>query len=155
MSTYIERSMTVESNYAIAEKSHTSFSISLFSNVGSIDQFFSFAIREINIQKSRLRIYRYPHAKSVFHWFSKVITWLPIATPGDFLKIAPQFFDQWEAKPRPITSSTRHFPHALSKFRIIAGNCDWFITRLASCWVWVSTLTDSLINNFYLSPLSG
>ena len=43
------------------------------------------------------------------------------------LKISRQFFNQREAKPKPIEPTTRDFSRALSKLRIIASNSDWFI----------------------------
>ena len=38
------------------------------------------------------------------------------------LKIWRQFFNQWEAEPKPIASSTREFSRAWSKLQVIAGN---------------------------------
>ena len=38
-----------------------------------------------------------------------------------------QFFNQWEAKPKPIAPCTRDFSRASSKLQVIARNCDWFM----------------------------
>ena len=37
------------------------------------------------------------------------------------------FFNQWEAKPKPIAPCMRHFSRALNELQLIARNCDWFI----------------------------
>ena len=56
---------------------------------------------------------------------------IAIAALNDWLKDSRQFFSQWEAKPKPIAPCTRDFSRALSKFQIIAWNCDWFIALFA------------------------
>ena len=38
-----------------------------------------------------------------------------------------QFFNQWDAKPKPIAPCTRDFSRASSELQVIAGNCDWFM----------------------------
>ena len=50
---------------------------------------------------------------------------IAIATLG--LKDSRQFFNQWEAKPKPTAPCTRDFSRASSKLQVIARNCDWFI----------------------------
>ena len=65
--------------------------------------------------------------RAVFKWLSKVMTWLRFLHLVIGLKDSRQFFSQWEAKPKPIAPCTRDFSRALSKFHIIARNCDWFI----------------------------
>ena len=47
------------------------------------------------------------------------------------LKDLRQFFNQWEAKPKPIAPCTRDSSRALSELQIIARNCDWFIALFA------------------------
>ena len=42
-------------------------------------------------------------------------------------KDSRQFFNQWEAKPKPIAPCTRDFSRASSELQLIARNCDWFI----------------------------
>ena len=43
------------------------------------------------------------------------------------LKESCQFFNQWEAKPKPIAPCKRDFFRASSELQVIARNCDWFI----------------------------
>ena len=69
--------------------------------------------------------------RAVFKWLSKVITWLRLLRLVIGLKDSRQFFNQWEAKPKPIAPCTRDFSRALSKFQIISRNCDWFIALFA------------------------
>ena len=64
--------------------------------------------------------------RAVFKWLSKEITWLGLLLSVIGLKDSRQFFNQWEAKPKPITR-TRYFSRAMSELQIIAGNGDWFI----------------------------
>ena len=66
---------------------------------------------------------------AVFKWMSKVITWLPLLHLVIGLKESRQFFNQWEAKPKPKpnTPCTRDFSRASSELQVIARNCDWFI----------------------------
>ena len=45
------------------------------------------------------------------------------------LKISRQFFNQWEAEPKPIAPCTREFSRALSKWQVIVRNSDWFIPQ--------------------------
>ena len=52
---------------------------------------------------------------------------IAIAMLSDWLKDSCQFFNQREAKPKPIAPSTRDFSRALSELQVIARNCDWFI----------------------------
>ena len=47
------------------------------------------------------------------------------------LKMSCQFFNQLEAKQKPITPCTRDFSCALNKSQVIARNVDWFITQFA------------------------
>ena len=44
------------------------------------------------------------------------------------LKDSSQFFNQWEAKPKPIAPRTRDFSRASSELQVIARDCDWFIS---------------------------
>ena len=54
---------------------------------------------------------------AVFKWLSKVITWLRLLRLVIGLKGSRQFFNQWEAKPKPIAPCTRDFSRASSKLR--------------------------------------
>ena len=65
--------------------------------------------------------------RAVFKWLSKVITWLRLLRLVIGLKDLRQFFNQWEAKPKPIAPCTRDFFRASGKLQIIARNCDWFM----------------------------
>ena len=56
---------------------------------------------------------------------------IAIATLNDWLKRLAPVFSQLEAKPKPIMPCTHDFSRALSKFQIIARNCDWFIALFA------------------------
>ena len=69
--------------------------------------------------------------RAVFKWLSKVITSLRLLRLVIGLKDSRQFFNQWEAKPKPIAPCTRDFSRALNKFQIIARNCDWLIALFA------------------------
>ena len=46
------------------------------------------------------------------------------------LKDSSQFFNQWEAKPKPIAPRTRDFSRASSELQMIARDCDWFLAFL-------------------------
>ena len=65
--------------------------------------------------------------RAVFKWLSKVIAWLQLLFFVIGLKDSRQFFNQWEAKPKPIAPCTRDFSRSLSELQVIATNCDWFI----------------------------
>ena len=52
---------------------------------------------------------------------------ITIATLSDWLKRLAPFFNQWDAKPKPIAPCTRDFSRASSELQVIARNCDWFI----------------------------
>ena len=69
--------------------------------------------------------------RAVFKWLSKVITWLRLLRLVIGLKDSRQFFNQWDAKPKPIAPCTRDFSRASSELRVIARNCDWFIALSA------------------------
>jgi len=71
--------------------------------------------------------YNQLHHRAVFKWLSKVITWLRFLRLVIGLKESRQFFNQWEAIPKPIAPCTRHFSRALSELHVIARNCVWFI----------------------------
>ena len=72
-----------------------------------------------------------PSNRAVFKWLSKVITWLQLLRLVIGFKDSRQFFNQWEAKPKPIASCTRDFSHASSELQVIARNCDWFMALFA------------------------
>ena len=69
--------------------------------------------------------------RAVFKWLSKVIKWLRLLRLVIGSKDSRQFFNQWEAKPKPIAPCTRDFSRALSELQVIARNCDWFISLAA------------------------
>ena len=52
---------------------------------------------------------------------------IAIATLSDWLKDTPQFFNQWEAKSKPIAPCTRDFSRASSELQVIARNSDSFM----------------------------
>ena len=58
--------------------------------------------------------------RAVFKWLSKVITWLRLLRLVIGLKDSRHFFNQWEAKPKPIAPHTRDFSRALSELQVIA-----------------------------------
>ena len=70
--------------------------------------------------------------RAVFKWLSKVITLLRLLRLVIGLKESRQYFNQWEAKPKPIAPSTRDFPHASSELHVISKNPDWFMALFAS-----------------------
>ena len=47
------------------------------------------------------------------------------------LKDSRQFYNQWDAKPKPIAPCARDFPRASSELQVIARNCDWFMVLSA------------------------
>ena len=63
--------------------------------------------------------------RAVFKWLSKVITWLRFLRLVIGLKDSRQFFNQWEAKSKPIAPCTRDFSRASSKLQVIARNGSW------------------------------
>ena len=56
---------------------------------------------------------------------------LAITTISDWLKDSHQFFNEREAKPKPIGPCTSDFSHALSELQVIARNSHWFIALFA------------------------
>ena len=65
--------------------------------------------------------------RAVSKWLSKVITWLRFLRLVIGLKDSRQFFNQWEAKPKPIAPCTRDISRASGELQVIARNCDWFM----------------------------
>ena len=65
--------------------------------------------------------------RAVFKSLSKLITWLWLLRFVIGSKDSRQFFNQWEAKPKPIAPCTRDFSRASSELQVIARNCDWLI----------------------------
>ena len=57
------------------------------------------------------------------------------------LKVSRQFFNQWEAKPKPSAPFARNFSRALRKLHVIARNFDWFVPLFA-------TIGNDPSNNF-------
>ena len=82
--------------------------------------------------------------RAVYKWLSKVLTRLRLLRLVIGLKDLRQFFNQWEAKPKPIAPCTRDFSRASGELQIIARNCDWFmelfvpvvIGRSNCFWFW-------------------
>ena len=58
--------------------------------------------------------------------------WLRLLRLVIGLKDLRQFFNQWEAKPKPIAPCTRDFSRASSELQVIARNCDWFMELFVS-----------------------
>ena len=56
-----------------------------------------------------------------------VMTWLWSPRLVIDLKDSRKFFNQWEAKPKPIAPCTRDFSQASSELQVIARNYDWFM----------------------------
>ena len=52
---------------------------------------------------------------------------IAIATLSDWLKRLAPFFNQLEAKPKPIAPPTRDFYRVSTELQVIARNCDWFV----------------------------
>ena len=69
--------------------------------------------------------------RAVFKWLSKVIPWLRMLRLVIGFKDSRQFFNQWDAKPKPIAPCTRDFSRASSDLQVIARNCDWFMVLSA------------------------
>ena len=63
---------------------------------------------------------------AVFKWLSKVLTCLRLLRLMIGLKDSRKFFNQWEAKPKPIAPRTRDFYRASSELQVIARNSDLF-----------------------------
>ena len=51
---------------------------------------------------------------------------IAIATLSDWLKDSRQFFNQQDAKPKPIVPCPRAFSRASGELHVIARNCGWF-----------------------------
>ena len=82
-------------------------------------------------QQSRQLQLGWLELRAVFKWLSKVITWLRLLRLVIGLKDSRQFFNQWDAKPKPIAPCTRDFSHASSELQAIARNCDWLMVLSA------------------------
>ena len=65
-------------------------------------------------------------------WLSSVIKHLLLLHLMIGLKISRQFFNKWEAKPKPIAPCARDFSRSLSKLQVIARNSVIFY-RICSC----------------------
>ena len=80
-------------------------------------------------QRNRVPFHVDPRSgvRAVLKWLSKIITWLRLLRLVIGLKDSGQFFNQWEAKPKPIAPWTCDFSCASSELQVIARNCDWFI----------------------------
>ena len=87
-------------------------------------------ILNLNLPQSSILKWSFP-VGAAFKWLSKVISRLPLLRLVIGLKKSCQFFNQWEAKSKPIAPWTRDFSRALSKLQVIARNSDWFIALFA------------------------
>ena len=75
--------------------------------------------------------------RTVFKWLLKVIMRLGLLGLQLGYKISCQYFNRWEARPKPIESCTRDYFRVLSKLRVIAGNSDCRVHRAVfSCCDW-------------------
>ena len=98
--------------------------------------------------------------RAVFRWLSKVITRLPLLRLVIAFKISHEFFNRWEAKPKPIAPCTRDFSRALSKLDVIARSSDWLIAQFAPVVVGrnnylVLVFRQSLENSFRVMFSAG
>ena len=64
-----------------------------------------------------VRVVSWMTNRAVFKWLSKVITWLRLLRWVIGLKDSRQFFNQWEAKPKPLAPCTRDFPALRASYR--------------------------------------
>jgi len=80
-------------------------------------------------QRNRVPFHVDPRSgvRAVLKWLSKILTWLWLLRLVIGLKDSRQFFNQWEAKPKPIAPWMCDFSCASSELQVIARNCDWFI----------------------------
>ena len=90
-----------------------------------------FKIGFISYIDSSIHAFSSANDRAVFKWLSKVIMWLQLLRLVIGLKDLHQFFNQWEAKSKPIAPCTRDFSRASSELQVIARNCDWFIALSA------------------------
>ena len=58
--------------------------------------------------------------RTVFKWLSKEISWLRLLRLVIGLKDSRQYFNQWDAKPKPIAPCTRDF---FPRFERVTGDC--------------------------------
>ena len=73
--------------------------------------------KSLEISQSQCSVVR-----AVFKWLSKVITWLRLLRLVIGLKESRQFFNQWEAKPKPITPCACDFsPSLRASYRWLLG----------------------------------
>ena len=91
--------------------------------------------------------------RTVFKWLSKVIPWLRMLRLVTGLKDSRQFFNQWDAKPKPIAPCTRHFSRASSELQVIARNCDWFMVLSAPVVIGRSNCFGFGFSTVILKPL--
>ena len=77
--------------------------------------------------------------RSIAHSFREAVKWLSWVIKQLLLqhlmiglKISRQFFNKWEAKPKPIAPCALYFSRAFSKVQVIARNSVLFY-RLCSC----------------------
>ena len=86
------------------------------------------------------------NSRAVFKWLSKVIPWLRLLRLVIGLKDSRQFFNQWDAKPKPIAPCTLDLSRASSELHVIARNCDWFIAWLVGVIALVLVFRQSFEN---------
>ena len=90
-------------------------------------QFSPLGCRELYLKPMGAVVYVFCTDRADFKWLPKVITWLRLLRLVIGLKDSRQFFNQWEAKPKPIAPCTRDFSRASGELQVIARNCDWFM----------------------------
>ena len=73
--------------------------------------------------------------RAVFKWLSKVITWLRLLRLVIGLKESRQFFNQREAKPKPIAPCTRDFPALRASYRWLLGIVIGSLRCLFPLWL--------------------
>ena len=90
-----------------------------------------------------------PCITAVFNWVSKVISqllWFCIVTLCDWPKIARHYFNQSEAKLKPIVTCSHAFSRAWRRYmyllRVLIGSSDclrllWLVRVITSTLVWV------------------
>ena len=88
-----------------------------------------------------LILFFYTMDRAVFKWMSELITWSRSLRLVTGLQISRQFFNQWEAKPKPLAPCTRDFSRVLSKLYVTARNSNWLIVMFALVsWYWCKAM---------------
>ena len=88
----------------------------------------------------RLTTYILCSSKAVFRRLSKAIVRLVLLRLVIGLKLSRQFFNQWEAIPKPIAPCMHDVSRTLIKLQMIAGKPDWFTALFDVVIGWGITL---------------